>query len=378
MPHPPGVEPTLQGLPAELRHKILTKCVDYNTNRVERRFWRELEAAEFSSMVRSITPIDDSVSANHEHSQKGYMLNAQCQLDYSVVLSDKANYQESCEIVRKIKFVQVDGFTDREFEALFQHGTIPIWSYQLVLYKQNPVTQSLPPCKITPVLNLTIFRMTGNTIFVNIKDLPLVCKSIYESSSRGAIALDIPVSILKFTVPQEGITPTFWDLKTGVEVKEFLYCGIIRYIGGWITNLLWEEDLTRIWGATTSSVPLPRPMNELEAWIVENIQPYQHSTGANRFNYLLDLAESKFLDAEGIVVSPGRFLDAVELYVEAKDLFHQLLKDEVDMHAVLGDQEIQDLFTSYSICCLRLSTMTTHMEDMIDNNRFATEKAVTQ
>jgi hypothetical protein len=132
-------------------------------------------------------------------------------------------------------------------------------------------------------------------------------------------------------------------------------------------GVLGGQDLTQV---------LPDQLNGLETWIVRHGNPWKHPWKNANLRYMMNNIYRKFAAATDSTSSPDDYLKQGGHYVEVKDLLHQLLKDEVDRHTDIDDEEIQDLFTSYSICCLRLSTMTTHMQEMIVDNKFATKKAV--
>ncbi|KAK5045644.1 hypothetical protein LTR84_009013 [Exophiala bonariae] len=372
MSHPTGVESTLPGLPAEIRYNILEKCTNIHQNRVERRFWRELETAELNSMVDRYW--------GSRHSDNEYMLNVDCQLSSALILSSKEHYHEGRKLVQKMKFVQIDGWAYYELKTLFEYGTIPMWSDQPSLHEHPQFTQDLPPGphEIVPIMTLSKSPLTGRTFFISMEDLSFLCKVIYVSRIQYRHSAKSSSLSLHFTVPQEGITPAFWGLETDEEVKAFLHSGIIRYIRPWITQAFLGSELASPIGdidATVSSQPLSRRMNHLEAWIVENAQrppALQLDIEVDRLIWMFDNALSKVSQAEELVTMEDRYVDAINLYIEAKDLFRHV---RAQWRNAPNLRDYRYMLTTYDLCCIRLMLMTDHITA---ENRFGTRKAVTQ
>lgn len=368
MAQQPSVVPTLLSLPGELKSNILDHCLSIKTNRVEHaRYWCDLSPEQFSHMIGKIYPTAGNCTSDRDHSQKGYMTKVDCNLSVSLMHANRELYQEGRHIMREEnKFIQIKGWTDNDFKALFQLGSIPIWSHQPISHMGTLVTQCLP-CNVEPVLQFINHSRKGLTIFIYIKDLPLACKALYHCRTSPHHEFHDTLA-MHFKVPATGLSPAFWDFKTDTEVKDFLNRGVIRFIGTCIQTIFFNAN---VWRPNEVRRPGSRPLNELEEWILDHVRPHFHDLQAPKLQYMRESALAKFAQAEKLVASKDGFSDAVGLYAEFKDLVHQMSREEYVFELNFDEEVIQDLFMKYSICCFRLSSMTSHLKDGLGATQWA-------
>jgi hypothetical protein len=379
MTRPAGVEPTLLGLPFEVRTIILDYALSIDRRRVEHSsYWRELSEGEFDWMVGRIDPWDTYIYSysDRERSQKGYKKNVVCELDFSLMLSSKQCYEEGLEIMRyQNRFVQIDGWMDENYEALAELGNIPIWAYQPVWNEETLLAQPLP-CKVEPVLRLAYeSRRHGGSIFISIKDFPLVSKSLYHLHS-SPVGRQAALACL-FTLPDEGLTPDFWGFKTEAEVRTFLQASLIRYFGVWLRNIYWGEMGTIVHTPEFALFHLGRTLNGLEEWVVENIPAWDLVPEKSKYDYMYGNAVELFSEAEQ-ANADGGISTAIGLYFEVKALVDQLCREEPSWRTNQSQQVIQDLYNKYSTCCFRLSSMADSPKKPVPANQPGPSLAVKQ
>lgn len=362
MTQQPSVVPTLLSLPGELKSSILDHCLSIKKNRVEHdRYWCELGAAEFCHMVGKIDPTAGDCTSDREHSQKGYMTEVDCNLSVSMMHANQELYRVGRHIMREEnKFVKIRGWTDDDFEALFELGSIPIWSYEPIRHMDTLVTQRLP-CLVEPVLQFNNYSGKGHTILIYIKDLPLACKAMYHCRTSSRPESNTLLS-MDLRAPATGLTPVFWDFETDVEVKDFLNRGVIRYLGTCIQTI---SVNSKPWRRNDVPEPGSRPLNELEEWILNHVQPHLDELEVTKVQNMLESALADFARAEELITSEEGVAEAIGHYVECKDLVHQMSKEEYVFELDLDDEVFQDLFMRYSFCCYRLSCIVAHLDDGI-------------
>lgn len=368
MTRPIGVEPTLLDLPLDVRTMIWEYALSIDKKRVEHSsYWRELSEGEFDLMIGKIQPSQNNGNSDRERSQKGYKKKVVCELDFSLMLTNKQCYRDGLEIMRhRNKFVQIDGWTGENYEALAELGDIPIWAYQPVWDGEILVAQPLP-CKVEPVFRLAYSHdRPRSSIFISIKDLPLVCKSLYHLHSYPAPQYFLLKLVLK--IPRGGVTPVFWGFKTEAEVRDFFQCSMMRYLGALIMHAHWGKEGKVIDTPQEGTFRLHRRLNTLEAWIVENIQSWKHELEKPKHRYMHDRALSLFNEAEQ-ADADGGLSTAIDLYVELKALVDQLCREDLFWEEARPPVVLLDLYMKYSICCFRLSTMAGSLKKLISTNQ---------
>lgn len=382
------------GLPFDLRDKLISPFLSIKAARVEHdRYLRELDREEFNQIVSAIVPTDDDLSTDIENRHQSYMADVECVLDYNIMLTNQQLYAEGCNLLQnRNKFVQIEGWTDADFKALSKLGRVPIWSYRPIWHGETLVAQGLP-CKVDPVLRFINTLRAGDTIFIYIKDLPLVCKAIRQCRSYPNPSAPTEF-LLEFNIPEEGLTPAFWDLKTNSEVQDFLNEGLIRYTGLFILYLLWRNQDPALGAAIEGnneatgnhadeeptndglSQVFPRPVNELEIWIANHVRPWRPAERGPKFRYMIDSIKSKFIEAEEL--SSSNYFKAVGLYLEVKDLVRQLFLEEPQWYYMATKEHKLELCKTYSTCCYRLSFMSNITETFVESNQSTSRLAVLQ